>query len=86
MEITLVIYLKARPLSLCTIQIITTIPIIKMYFLHCIYAHLQPKCKYTTIESRHFQPMEMNLELKNNTSIEINEEQVEVQLPPIWKM
>jgi hypothetical protein len=30
--------------------------------------------------------MEMNLELKNNTSIEINEEQVEVQLPPIWKM
>jgi hypothetical protein len=28
----------------------------------------------------------MNFELKNNTSIEINEGQVEVQLPPFWKM
>ncbi len=32
MEIILITYLKARPLALCTIQIITTIPIIKMYF------------------------------------------------------
>jgi hypothetical protein len=57
-----------------------------MYFLHYIYAHLQPKCKYITTESRHFQPVKMNFELKNNTSIEINEVQAEVQLPPIWKM
>ncbi len=28
----------------------------------------------------------MNFELKSNISIEINEGQVEVQLPPIWKM
>jgi hypothetical protein len=28
----------------------------------------------------------MNFELKSNTSIEINERQDEVQLPPIWKM
>ncbi len=28
----------------------------------------------------------MNFELKNNTSIEINEGQGEVQLPPVWKM
>jgi hypothetical protein len=86
MEITLVIYLKVRPLSLCTIQIITIIPIINMYFLHCIYVHLQPKCKCTTIESRYFQPMEMNFELNSNTSIDINAIQVEVHLPPIWKM
>ncbi len=38
MEIILVIYLKVRPLALCTIKIITTIPIIEMYLLHCIYA------------------------------------------------
>jgi hypothetical protein len=28
----------------------------------------------------------MNFELKSNTSVEINEEQDEVQLPLIWKM
>jgi hypothetical protein len=28
----------------------------------------------------------MNFELKSNTSVEINEKQVEVQLPLIWKM
>jgi hypothetical protein len=28
----------------------------------------------------------MNFELKSNTSIEINEGQAEVQLPPVWKM
>jgi len=32
MEIILVIYLKAKPLALCTIQIITTIPVIKHIF------------------------------------------------------
>jgi hypothetical protein len=30
--------------------------------------------------------MKMNFELKSNTSIEINEEQVEVQLPLVWKI
>jgi hypothetical protein len=77
-KIILVTYLKARPLALCTIQIITTIPIIEMYLLHCIYARFQPKCKYTTTKSRHFQPVKMNFELKSNTSTEINEGQVEV--------
>ncbi len=86
MGVTLVTYLKARPLALCTIQIIITIPITKMYLLHCIYVRLQPKCKYTTIKSRHFQPMKMNFELKSNISIEINEGQVEVQLPLVWKI
>ncbi len=71
MEITLITYLKAKPLALCTIQIITTIPIIEMYLLHCIYAHFKPKCKYTTIKSRHFQLVKMNIELKSNTSIEM---------------
>jgi len=85
-EIILVTYLKAKPLTLCTIQIITTIPIIEMYFLHYIYVHLQPKCKYTTTDNKHFQPMKMKFELKSNTSAKINEEQAEVQLPPIWKM
>ncbi len=61
-------------------------PHYKMYFLHYIYVHLQPKCKYTTTKSKHFQPMKMNFELKNNTSTEINEEQAKVQLPPVWKI
>ncbi len=73
MKLILVTYLKARPLALCTIQIITTIPIIEMYLFHCIYAHLQPKGKYTTIDNRHFQLVNMNFELKSNTSTEINE-------------
>jgi len=30
--------------------------------------------------------MKMNFELKSNTSTEINERQVEVQLPLVWKM
>ncbi len=30
--------------------------------------------------------MNMNFELKNNTSIEINEGQAEIQLPLVWKM
>jgi hypothetical protein len=30
--------------------------------------------------------MKMTFELKSNTSTEINEGQVEVQLPPFWKM
>ncbi len=68
MEITLITYLKAKPLALCTLQIITTIPITEMYFFHYIYVHFQPKCKYTTIESRHFQLVKMNFELKSNTS------------------
>jgi hypothetical protein len=74
----LVTYLKAKPLTLCIIQIITTIPITKMYLYHCIYAHFQPKCKYTTTNSRHFLVREMNFELKSITSIEINEGQVKV--------
>ncbi len=86
MEITLIIYLKAKTLTLCTIQIITTIPITYMYLFHCIYVHLQPKCKYITTKSKHFQLMKMNFELKNNTSIEIIEGRTKVQLPPIWKM
>ncbi len=86
MEIILVVYLKARPLALCTIQIITTIPITKMYLLHYIYVHFQPICKYTTTKNRHFQPVRMNFELKSNTSTKINEGQAKVQLPPIWKM
>jgi hypothetical protein len=57
-----------------------------MYFLNYIYVHLQPKCKYTTTKNRHFQPVKMNFELKSNTSSKINEVQVEVQLPLIWKM
>jgi hypothetical protein len=86
MKIILITYLKARPQALCTIIIITTIPIIKMYLLHCIYVYFQPICKYTTIESKHFQLVKMNFELNSNTSMEINEGQVEIQLPPIWKM
>jgi hypothetical protein len=73
MEVILITYLKAKPLALSTIQIIIIIPITNMYILHCIYAHLQPKCKYTTTKSRHFQPVKMNFELKSNISIEINE-------------
>jgi hypothetical protein len=53
-EITLATYLKDIPLALCTIQIITTIPIIEMYFLHYIYAHFQPKCKYITTKGKYF--------------------------------
>jgi hypothetical protein len=49
-----------------------------MYFLHYIYVHFQPKCKYITTKSKHFQLVNMNFELKNNTSIEIIENQVEV--------
>jgi capsule polysaccharide export protein KpsE/RkpR len=30
--------------------------------------------------------MKMNFELKSNTLIKINEKQVEIQLPLIWKM
>ncbi len=86
MKVILVTYLKARPLALCIIQIMTTIPITNMYIFHCIYVHLQPKCKYITIENKHFQPMNMNFELKNNTSTEINEGQAEIQLPLVWKM
>jgi hypothetical protein len=78
MEITLIIYLKARPLALCTIQIITTIPIIEIYFLYFIYAHFQPKCKYTMIENRYFQLAKMNFKLKSNTSMDANESQAEI--------
>jgi hypothetical protein len=86
MEIILLIYLKARPLALCPIQIITTIPIVEMYLLHCIYVHLQPRFKYITTESTHFQLVKMNFELKSNISMEINEGQAKIQLPLIWKM
>ncbi len=86
MEITQITHLKARPLALCTIQIITAIPITKMYLLHFIYAHLQPKCKYTTIENRYSQLVKMNFELKSSTSTYANEGQVEIQLTPFWKM
>jgi hypothetical protein len=71
-------HLKAKPLALCTIQIITTIPIIEMYIFYCIYVHFQPKCKYTTTKSRHFQLMKSYLELKSNNSTEINEGQAKV--------
>jgi hypothetical protein len=57
-----------------------------MYFLHCIYVHLHPKCKYITIENKHFHLMKMNSKLKNNTSININEGQAKIQLPLVWKM
>jgi len=78
MEITLITYLKAKPLALCTIQIITTIPIIHMYIFYCIYVHFQPKCKYTTTKSRHFQLVKSYFELKSNISTEINEGQAKV--------
>jgi len=83
MEITIITYLKARPFALCTIQIITTIVIIDMYLLYFIYVHLQPKCKYTRIENRDFQPMKMNSEVKSNTSTDANEGQDEIRLPPL---
>jgi len=78
MEVTLVTYLKARPLLLCTIQIITTIPITKMNLLHYIYLHFQPKCKYTTKKNRYFQLVKMNYELTSNTSTDINEGQSKI--------
>jgi hypothetical protein len=78
MEVTLVTYLKTRPLLLYTIQIITTIPITKMYFLHYIYLHFQPKCKYTTKKSRYFQLVKMNYELRSSTSTDINEGQAKI--------
>ncbi len=83
MEITIITYLKATPLTLCTVQIITTMPITKMYILYFIYAHLQPKCKYTTTKNRYFQLVKMNFELKSSTSIKANEGQAEIQLPPL---
>jgi hypothetical protein len=78
MKITLITYLEAKPLALFTIQIITTIPIINMYIFYCIYAHFQPKCKYTTTKNRHFQLMKLYFELKNKISMEINEGQAKV--------
>jgi hypothetical protein len=78
MEITLITHLKTKPFALCTTQIVTTIPITKMYLLHFIYAHLQPKCKYTTTENRSFQLVKMNFELKSSTSTDANEGQVEI--------
>jgi hypothetical protein len=78
MKVILVIYMKARPLALHTVQIITTIPIIEMYLFHYIYAHLQPKCKYIITDNKHFQLVNMNFELKSNTSTEISEGQVEI--------
>ncbi len=57
-----------------------------MYLLHCIYVHLHPKCKYTTTKSKHFHLVKMNSKPKNNTSTNINEGHVEIQLPPVWKM
>jgi folate-dependent tRNA-U54 methylase TrmFO/GidA len=54
------------------------VPIIEMYLFHYIYVHFQLECKYTTIKSRHFQPMKMNFELKSNISTRINERQVEL--------
>jgi hypothetical protein len=49
-----------------------------MYFFHYINIHFQPKYKYITIESKHFQLMKLNFELKNNTSVEINEGQASI--------
>ncbi len=83
MEVIIVTYLKAKPLTLCKIQTITIIPITNMYILHYIYVHLQSKCKYFIIENGYFQPVKMNYKLKNNTSTNINESQVKIQLPPI---
>jgi hypothetical protein len=47
-------HLKVRPLALCIIQIITTIPIIEMYVSIASMFIFNPNASYTTIENRHF--------------------------------